>query len=115
MAKQGLVLVGAVGEFGDRLFGDDEYVYRGLGVDVLEGQAEVVFKDDVGGDVAVDDLAENRVGHGLGIVPLSTKVFRFFPNREGVFGVFCTVDFSLILGGDIGAKRRFLPILYETI
>lgn len=68
MTKQGLVLVGAVGEFGDGLLGDDQYVYGGLGIDVLEGEAEVVLEDNVGGDFAVDDLAEDGVAHGGWVV-----------------------------------------------
>ena len=41
---------------------DDQDVGRRLGVDVAEGNDEVVLVDEVGRDLAGDDAAEEAVG-----------------------------------------------------
>ena len=43
VAQQGPVLLGQRGSRGDVLFGDDEEMDRGLGVDVVKGQQLVVL------------------------------------------------------------------------
>jgi hypothetical protein len=62
VSHEGVVLGFGIGEFGDRLLGDDEDVDGGLGVEVAEGEGEVVFVDDIGGDFFANDFAENCVG-----------------------------------------------------
>lgn len=58
VAEEGVVLGGGVCEFRDVLFGDDQDVGGRLGGDVPEGEAEIVFVDDVGGDFFAEDFAE---------------------------------------------------------
>ena len=53
-----------VGQGGDGVFGDDQDVDGRLGIDVSEGEGEVVFVDDVGGNLAPDDFAKEGVTHG---------------------------------------------------
>ena len=55
---------GGCGGVGEVLFGNEEQVRGSLGVDVGEGEAEVVFVDGLDGDGAVDNLAEDAVVHG---------------------------------------------------
>ena len=59
MAEQGAVLGSGVLHAGDDFLGYDEDVRRGLGLDVAEGQTVVVLIDDVGGNFAANDFAEN--------------------------------------------------------
>jgi hypothetical protein len=49
--------------------GHDQHVHRGLGVEVAEGGDELVAVDDVGRDLAADDLHEHGVvGHALALI-----------------------------------------------
>jgi len=45
-------------------FGDEKDVGRGLGCDIAEGKVVIVFVEDVGLSLPVDDLFEDRFGHG---------------------------------------------------
>jgi len=45
----------------DMFFRHDQRVRRRLGIDVLEGKGELIFVDDLGGDLFFDDLAEYAV------------------------------------------------------
>ena len=45
-------------------FWDEKDVGRGLGRDVAEGKDVIVFVEDVGLSFPVDDLFEDRFGHG---------------------------------------------------
>ena len=54
---------------GDVLEGHEEQVHRCLGIDVLEGNASFIAHHELGGDVAVPDLAEHAIGHGRGLCP----------------------------------------------
>jgi hypothetical protein len=60
-AEEGLVGVGGVGERGDVAARDDEDVGGGLRVDVAEGEGVLVRVDDLRGDFARGDLAEETV------------------------------------------------------
>lgn len=64
VTEEGVIVGGCIREFGDRLFGDKQDVGGGLGVDVAECKAKVVFIDDVGGNLAVDDFCKKGVAHG---------------------------------------------------
>jgi hypothetical protein len=55
-----LVLFGGCLQTCERLLGDDENMDGSLGFDVSEGQAAVVFIDDVSRDVAADYPGKNR-------------------------------------------------------
>jgi len=63
VAEGGCVVLRGVGVGGQVVFGDDEDVGGGLGVDVREGEGLLVFVDAGGGDFAGDDFAE-EAGHG---------------------------------------------------
>ena len=56
VTKCGLVFGGSFADSGDGLTGDDKNVSRGLWVDVVDGDAEIVFVFDVGRDFTVHDL-----------------------------------------------------------
>ena len=62
VAEHGGVVMGGVGEGGEVVFGDDEDVRGGLGVDVREGEGAVVFVEAGGGDFSGGDFAE-EAGH----------------------------------------------------
>ena len=47
----------------DELLRDDEHVHRCLRVDVVDGNAVLVFVRQLGRDLAVDDLLEDGLGH----------------------------------------------------
>lgn len=64
VAEELLVCGRGVGEARDGLFGDDQYVGRGLGLDVAKGQEEVVFINDGGRDFTGDDFFEEGFAHG---------------------------------------------------
>jgi hypothetical protein len=55
---------GNCGDVGEVLFGDDEEVGWGLGVDVGEGEGVVVLVEGLDRDGALGDFAEEAVGHG---------------------------------------------------
>ena len=61
VSKEALIIALGVSNAGDGFFGNDKDVDRGLGGDVAEGEALVIFEDDVGGDFARDDFFEK--GH----------------------------------------------------
>ena len=42
---------------------DDQHVDRRLGIDITEGQAAIIFVDNVGGNLLVEDLLEEVVLH----------------------------------------------------
>ena len=63
VAEGGFVVLRGVGVGGQVVFGDDEDVGGGLGIDVREGEGLLVFVDAGGGDFAGDDFAE-EAGHG---------------------------------------------------
>ena len=48
---------------GNGFFRDDEYMHWRLGIDVPEGQAQIVLVHDVGGNFPGYDLAEYRLCH----------------------------------------------------
>ena len=56
VAEEGGVFAGGEGDAGDGLAGDDEEVDGGLRGDVAEGDALVVFMDDVGGNLPGADF-----------------------------------------------------------
>jgi hypothetical protein len=64
MGKDRMVLGGNGAMAGVMLFGDEKDVGRGLGSDVAEGKDVIVFVEDVGLSFPVDDLFEDRFGHG---------------------------------------------------
>ena len=53
---------------------DDQHVYRRLRVDVLEGDQPVVLVDDGRRNLAVDDLAEEAVGHVFQLPGFSSQL-----------------------------------------
>ena len=58
VTQQQPVVLCRIGQHRDRLFRDDKYMNGGLGVDVPEGEAQVIFVDDIGRDLTIDNLAE---------------------------------------------------------
>ena len=64
IGKDQMVLGGNGAMAGVMLFGDEKDVGRGLGSDVAEGKDVIVFVEDVGLSFPVDDLFEDRFGHG---------------------------------------------------
>jgi hypothetical protein len=69
------------GEVDDRLFGDQEDVDGGLGGNIAEGEAEVIFVDDISGDFAADDFAEDCIAHST--AELRTDSLYVGPHRVG--------------------------------
>src|SRR6185312_12581042 len=61
--QQRRILRRGVVQRGDRFLRDEQHVHRRLRVHVAEGQQFVVLPDDVGRDLAPDDLAEDGVAH----------------------------------------------------
>ena len=64
VAEQGLVGGSGFADARDEFFRDDQQVNRGLRMEVVEDDAEVVLVLDLGGDFAVDVALENGFGHG---------------------------------------------------
>ncbi len=60
VAEKRLIFDFGRGDARDFLFGNDQNVDRRLRLAVVEGQAEVVFVDDSGGNFAGADLGEYR-------------------------------------------------------
>ena len=54
-----VVVIREIVDFVNLVFGDDEGVALGFGVDVEEGEGFGVFVDFVAGDFTVDDFGEN--------------------------------------------------------
>lgn len=44
---------------------DDEHVHGCLGLDIAEGDRAITARDDLSGDVARADAAEEAIGHGV--------------------------------------------------
>jgi hypothetical protein len=61
VAEEALIIGLGSSDAGDSFFGNDEDVNRGLRGNVAEGEALVVFEDDVGGNFAGNDFFEK--GH----------------------------------------------------
>lgn len=66
-SKYSLVLRGNVLHRGDVFLGNDEQVFFGARVDVVERHAKLVFVFEFGWDLFGDDFAEYALGHGGGI------------------------------------------------
>jgi hypothetical protein len=64
VAEQGLVLGGGVGKLRDGLARNQQQVRRRAGIDVLERHAVRILVHDRGRQLPVDDLLEQRLGHG---------------------------------------------------
>jgi len=73
LAEQQRVIRGRVKEIGEGPLGDDQDVGGCLWRHVAEGQNVVILVDDIGGDLAPDDLAEEGICH-----------LRALPMPEGV-------------------------------
>src|SRR5690606_35799816 len=69
VAEQGLVLLSGITEFRDWLIRDPQAVDRRLRVDVADRQRMLVFVDDIGGDLPVDDLGKDGLRHSLLLSP----------------------------------------------
>ena len=63
LAEHGLVGGGGFADAGDELLRDDEHVHRGLGINVVDGDAEIVLMREQGRDFAVNDFLEKSF-HG---------------------------------------------------
>lgn len=66
MPEHRLVLSPGFGDAGDGLFGDDQQMNRGLGLDVVKHDAMFVLVLDLRGDVSIDDFLENGFHGGSG-------------------------------------------------
>ena len=64
MAQEFQVVGRGFGDANDWFFGNEKKVDRGLGRNVAEAEAEIVFVDDVGGNFTGDDFFEQ--GHLIG-------------------------------------------------
>jgi hypothetical protein len=62
VAEEFLVIRRGFADARNGFLGDDENVDGGLRIDVFEGEAKLVFVDNIGGDFAVDDLLEDAHG-----------------------------------------------------
>ena len=63
--EQGLIRLFSIGQLGNRLLGDYQEMGGRLGIDIPKGQTLVVFENDIGRDLPVDDLGEKgtlRIG-----------------------------------------------------
>lgn len=56
MAEHLMIIRFSLGDTGDRFFWNHQHVHGGLRVDVVKGEDELVFVDNVGGDFAGDDF-----------------------------------------------------------
>ena len=63
MPQQCLILGCGVGEFGNGLTWDDEYVGRSLGVDISNHYAMVILVEEFGWDLAPRNFAKYGIGH----------------------------------------------------
>lgn len=63
VAQQQPIVLRGIGQHGDRLFWDNQYVDGGLRVDVPEGQAQVILIDYISWDLPVDNLGEQGICH----------------------------------------------------
>jgi hypothetical protein len=62
-SQQGGFLLRSFGQGGKMVLGDNQDVDGGLGLDVLEGQEDIVLIDHPGRYFPADDLAENAIAH----------------------------------------------------
>src|SRR6185437_9127789 len=76
LAYQGCVLGGGVRQIFQVALGDQQDVRRRAGLDVLEGEDALIFVDLAGGNLALDDAAEQAVSH-------TTPVYAFAFRRLG--------------------------------
>ena len=76
MAQQTMIIRRGVGNAWDGFSRHDEDVRWRLRIDVVEGQDQVVFIDDGGGDVFVDDLLEYGFAHEPAVGSGSVNVTR---------------------------------------
>jgi len=65
MGKDRMILGGDGTMAGVVFFGNQEDVDRRLGSDVAKGEDMIILVEDVGLGLAVDDLFEDRFGHGV--------------------------------------------------
>ncbi len=67
MAEEGLIFRGCFAHPPERLLGDDEDMRGGLGVDIANSEALLVFVFEISRDFAIGDFLEKRLffGHGL--------------------------------------------------
>ena len=72
VAEGGLVGGGGLADPGDEFLWDDQHVYRRLRIDVVNGDAEVVFVREFGGNLAIDDFLEESL-HSKGRSPRNTQ------------------------------------------
>ena len=74
VSKEWLVFCKSFREAWERLFRNDEDVYRCLRVDVADREGEIVLMDDLGGDFLIQDIFEKgNLAHqlaGVGITCL---------------------------------------------
>lgn len=62
MTEQAMIFGGRFREAGHNFFGDDQDMSWRLGIDVAEGEGEVVLEHNCGRDFARDDFLENCHG-----------------------------------------------------
>jgi hypothetical protein len=55
------VLIVELSHAGDVLFGDDQKMHRRPWIDVVKGHHLIVFIDESGGNLALNDFAKNAV------------------------------------------------------
>ena len=60
MTQKRFVFGFGLGHARDFLFGDDQDVNRSLRLDVMKGQAKIIFKGNPGGNLPGDDFGKNR-------------------------------------------------------
>ena len=65
MAEQRFVAGRGFADARDQFLRNDQQVHGGLRLDVVEDDAVFVLVLDLGGDFAIDDFLEDRLGHGL--------------------------------------------------
>ena len=63
VGHHGGVVLSDLGHRGDVHLGNHQKVGGGLGIDVVEGVADLVLIDLVGGDLSLRDLAEQTIAH----------------------------------------------------
>ncbi len=62
MSHEGVIGRFGIRELGDRFFGDHQNMHRSLGINIFEGQTEIIFIDNISRNFAADDFAENGFG-----------------------------------------------------
>ncbi len=65
MADQRLVFGSDLLKRRDWLLGDNQDVNGGFGLDVVKGEAQVVFIDNFRRDFLANNLRENRISHNI--------------------------------------------------